>query len=222
MSKYFVILVPTLVIILIRMRPLDLIFRPLNTLTHELSHATVALVLRQKVKRIVLNRDFSGSCLTMTSNKKALFFISLAGYTVPSVLGYALIYITDKNPSAWCFYIITAICVAVLIFALGNGFGRLWVMIFAAFNFALALLKDFGAYYPYVLYLYACILLIENLWSTVTLLDISLVSPKKAGDAALLAKTTHVPAVLWSLFFVCFTVFMFYKSIMLLKTLVVL
>ena len=60
-SKWFIILVPVIVVSIIRLKPIDIVFRSLNTLIHELSHAIIALVLGEKVKQIKINEDFSGS-----------------------------------------------------------------------------------------------------------------------------------------------------------------
>ncbi|MBR1627610.1 MAG: M50 family metallopeptidase [Bacteroidales bacterium] len=207
MTKTFLILTIVLVSMLMRLKPADIFLRTFNTLVHELSHAFVAVLFGQKVQKIVLNRDFSGSCITNVTNKRAMFFISLAGYILPAVIGLFLIYMTRQNITATTFYVIMSLNIISLITIEGNSFGRLWTLCFTAVNFIFALVPVFQPFYKHILYIYACMLLVENFFSTITLLYITLITPKKAGDATLLKKATKIPAIFWSLFFFCFSLF---------------
>ncbi|MBO6118036.1 MAG: M50 family metallopeptidase [Bacteroidales bacterium] len=213
MSKYFIVIAPALVMIFIRLKPFDLILRTFYTLIHELSHALTAKIFSQKVQKIMLNKDFSGVCVTKVSNKKALFFISLAGYTLSSAAGWGLICLIGSTFTPAVFYILIAICIISVIFFIGNTFGRVWSISFAAANLIFVTVPFFKPYYGHIIYIYACILLIDNILSTLTLLYISLVKPNKAGDAAMLKKTTKIPAVFWSIFFFLFAAAMLILSI---------
>lgn len=55
---------------------------------------------------------------------------------------------------------------------------------------------------PYILYFYSCVLLVENMLATLSLLKINLVSAKDSGDSYNLQKITHIPALVYSLLFV--------------------
>lgn len=206
MSKTFLIIVPFIIAVFIRFKPFDLLLRTFNTLTHELSHAFIAVLLRQKVQKIALNKDFSGVCVTKITNKKASFFISLAGYLLPVIIGYIFIRMTDTPTTTLPFYIMLTVSIIAIILAIANSFGRVWTICFAGLNFIFILVPIFRPYYNHILYFYGCTLLIENILSTITLLYITLVSPKKSGDSALLKKATRIPAICWSFFFFCFSV----------------
>ncbi len=213
MSRTFLILIPTIIAILMRLKPFDLLLRTFNTLTHELSHALIAKIFRQKIQKIVLNRDFSGSCITKITNKKSMFFISIAGYTIPALIGYGLILSIPYDISKYLLYSIFIINIISLIFVVANSFGRIWTICFASLNLIFLIVPIFSPYYNHIIYIYACILLIENMLSTITLLYITLTAPKKAGDSSLLKKATKIPAIIWSLSFFCFSVFMLIISI---------
>lgn len=213
MSKTFLVLVPVFIIMLIRLKPFDIILRTLNTFLHELSHAVVALIFREKVQQINLNQDFSGSCTTKVHSKFAQTCIALAGYTFTSLIAYILICNLNKEISSLFFWIFVAICVLAIIMYIRNAFGIIWVLAFTAINFLFIYIPLFKPYYNHIIYIYACIILIENLLSTFTLLYITIKSPKQAGDATLLQKASKVPAIIWSLAFVIIAILLTIKSI---------
>ncbi len=219
MSNTFLITVPIIIFILLRLKPFDVVFRTLNTLVHELSHALVALLFKQKVQKINLNDDFSGSCMVKVNSKFAQICIALAGYTFTSILAYCLI--SSLNTSFGCliFWIMIAICVVALVFYIRNAFGILWTMSFMALNFIFIFVPFFKPYYQHILYVYSWTLLVENLLSTITLLYLCLKNKKKAGDATLLAKATKLPAIFWATLFFAIAMYLFIKSLAMIEML---
>lgn len=213
MSRPFLIVAPIVVFILLRLKPFDVVFRTLNTLVHELSHALVALLFKQKVQKIDLNNDFSGTCVVKTNSKIAQICVALAGYTFTSILAYCLITYLDTQFSSTLFWILIAICVVALVFYVRNTFGILWTMFFIALNFIFIFIPFFKPFYQHILYIYAWTLLNENLLSTITLLYLCLKNKKKAGDATLLAKATKIPAIVWAILFFMIAIYLFIKSI---------
>lgn len=213
MNKHLIVIIPSLIIILIRLKPFDTILRPLCTLVHELSHALVALLFKDKIKEIKLNSDFSGSCTTKSHSKFASFCVSLAGYTLTGVFAYLLIRLIHPNMNATAFYILIIVSIIALILYIRNSFGRVWTLLFVGINLIFIFIPFFRPFYHYIIYFYACILLVENFLSTIILLQIALSTPKKAGDATNLKKITKIPASIWAIFFFCFALFMFYESI---------
>ncbi len=216
MSNTFLILTLIIIAIFVRMKHIDLILRTFNTLIHELSHALFAKLFRQKVQKIIINRNFSGSCVTKISNKKSMFFISLAGYTIPSIIGYVLVYISTTNVTKTIFYIFIIIAVLALIFLIGNSFGRLWTICFCGLNLIFVLVPIFSQFYKNIIFIYAVTLLIENLLSILTLIHITLSTPKTKTDATLLKKSTKIPAFIWTLLFFAFAFWLIVMSIRLL------
>ncbi|MGP1515108.1 MAG: M50 family metallopeptidase [Bacteroidales bacterium] len=213
MSTTFLIVSLVLVAIFIRLKPFDLLFRTFNTLVHELSHAMVAIIFRQKVQKVLLNKNFSGACDTKIDNRTSMFFISVVGYIFPAVIGYLFVYMSMLNITSFPFYIILVVSIVALIFFIGNSFGRVWTLFFAGLNLVFILAPIFSPYYKHILYIYACILLIENLLSTLTLIYVTLITSKKSSDAKLLQKITKIPAIIWCLFFFSFAVTMLFLSI---------
>ena len=213
MSKFFIIIIPVLTIVLIRLNPFDILLRTFNTLIHELSHALLAVLTGNKAMKIELNKDFSGVCVTKSSGKMSKFLISVAGYTLPSVAGYIMIVLIKHGSVAFLFPTLTIICIIAMIFLIRNTFGIIWTLCFCGINFMFIYIPLLHQYYYHIIYIYANILLSENLLSAFTLLYISLTNSKKAGDATNLAKITRIPAVVWSLLFVIFVVFLYIQSI---------
>ncbi|MBR1769357.1 MAG: M50 family metallopeptidase [Bacteroidales bacterium] len=216
MDKIFLIATPVFVILFIRMKYFKTVLRPLNTIIHEFSHAFVALLLGEKIKELKINSDASGSCTTSIKSKKKSFFIALAGYTLPSVLAYFIIYRLQNDYTVLAYYVLIAICLLAVVLYIRNSFGVFWILAFTFLNILLIYVPFLSAFQKEVLYIYACILLTENTFSVFELLYINLGSAKKSGDSYNLQKITHIPALVFTLLFLAFALFMVYKSVLLL------
>jgi hypothetical protein len=212
MNRWFLILVPVIVVSIIRLKPIDLFLRSLNTLIHEFSHAFVALCLGEKVKEIKLNDDFSGSCTTKSKSKFKAFLVSLSGYTMCAIVSYLLIRFMNNEYNKYVFYLLIFLCIFSLIMYIRNTFGILWVVGFLAINLIIVFVPYFSKIFPQIIYVYANIIMIENFLSTLTLLHLNILSSKKAGDSYNLQKATHLPALFYTLFFVAISCFFIYKS----------
>ncbi len=218
MSSFWVISVPIMVVCFIRVGYFKTILRPLNTLVHELSHAIIALVLGQKVKSISINNDGSGTCIIKSNSRIKSFLISFAGYIIPSLFGYFIICeIYDSNVTM-VLYLLTILGLIALIFYIRNTFAVLWIVGFCTFNITLLFVPYFYNIREIFLYLYACILLIENFLSTIELFHLNLISSKKSGDSYNLQKTTHIPSIFFTLLFMVFSLFMVCKSFVVIKS----
>ena len=211
-SKWFIILVPVIVVSIIRLKPIDIVFRSLNTLIHELSHAIIALVLGEKVKQIKINEDFSGSCLTKSKSKFKAFLVSLSGYCLCALLSFLMIKYMNSSFNKYIFYSLIILCMIALIMYIRNSFGIIWTVGFLCLNLIIVLVPMAKNIYPHIIYIYANIIMIENFFSTLTLLHINILSSKKSGDSYNLQKSTHIPAMFWTIFFIVFSAFMIYKS----------
>ena len=56
------------------------------------------------------------------------------------------------------------------------------------------------------------LIIIESVWSSLVLLYLSIFHADQSGDAANLRNATHVPAFVWALLFVSFSLWMAYCS----------
>ncbi len=220
MQKIFVILIPTIVMICIRMKYIQAVLRPFNTLVHELSHALVALLLGEKIKEIKINPDYSGSCTTKSESRLKSFFVSIVGYIVPSLLAYLIICELQNSMLDLVFYVLMFVSVFALLLYVKNSFGIVWIVVFCMINAFFLYIPWFKDAQVYILYFYACILLTENTLSALSLVSINLGSARDAGDSYNLQKITHIPAIFYSLLFFGFSVFMVYASFKVVLTMI--
>lgn len=215
-SKTFIIIAITIIILVIRINNIGIAFRSINTLIHELSHAIMAILTKGKVTEIKLNDNASGSCTTKSKGKFKTFLVSSAGYIFSALFSYLLFYSIGEEWNKYFFYFFLAISVISLIFWIRNAYGIIWTLAFASINFALILIPNaIHNYSNYILLIFGLLIAIDNLIACLTIVYISIITPKKAGDATNIAKTTKIPAFIWSLLFLAFSVFIIYKSYLL-------
>lgn len=179
-------------------------FNIINTALHEFGHAIMALLLNGQVRRIELFRDSSGITTTQSDSKIKTFLISLAGYPFAVSVAYVAFYLLHHDAAQGFVIGISLLFLLMLLLWIRNAYGILWVLLFCGLNFFLISLKD-PKYLNMAALFYATAILTESVSSVLVLLFLSVKSAQKAGDAANLAKITHVPAVFWSLLFAAYT-----------------
>ena len=179
-------------------------FNIINTGLHEFGHALMALLLDGEVHKIELFKDTSGSTVTQTKHKAAAFLISLAGYPFAASVGWFSFYLVKHGAATGLVIGLTVLFVVMLLFWIRNWYGALWVVLFTGIT-ALLLFLDDAQYAEYVAMFYAVMILTESVVSSVVLLVLSFKDSSKAGDATNLANLTHVPAAIWSLLFLAYT-----------------
>ncbi|GGN98770.1 M50 family metallopeptidase [Saccharibacillus kuerlensis] len=190
--------------ILTRLIPFSSLFRNLNTMIHEFGHAVVALATSGQVSGIDLNANHSGVTYVTTYSTWSSILVSLAGYTSASLFAVLLFYGYYKRQQKQGLIIMTAVALIMLIMYVHQGFGLIWLIGFIALNAVMY----FAAWEPLCnfYYLLLCFLTLEeSIFSSLYLAWLSVTSPRSAGDAALLAQTTFVPAIGWSILFVAFS-----------------
>ncbi|MFZ4399207.1 MAG: M50 family metallopeptidase [Bacteroidales bacterium] len=187
-------------------------FRVVNTLIHESGHALMALLLSGKVYRIDLMSDTSGSALTATKNGFSSFLVSLAGYPASALFAYFCFYCIEQKAANYVVYILTGIAFLNLIFYIRNAYGVFWILIFVAIAVMIIYLNESMLMYSFAL-LCSFIILTDAVISNINLLVISIKTPKAAGDAKNLSDATHLPAILWALLLLAFSILCAYKTI---------
>ncbi|MDP4099053.1 M50 family metallopeptidase [Paenibacillus sp. P96] len=192
--------------LLTRFIPFSHIFRTLNTMIHEFAHAVVTLVMSGQVQRIDLNADHSGVTYSIITSQASAILTSLAGYTGASLFAVLLFYLHARQRHQWGLGVMTLVAAVMIILYVHEGYGLLWLAGFIVLNVIVMLLggRTLGKLYYLLL---AFITLEESVAGTIIILTASLVSPSQAGDAANLASWTHVPAWLWSILFLVFSLF---------------
>ena len=215
-TKTFIIIAITFIFLVIRIKNIGIAFRSINTLIHEISHALMALLTGGKVTEIKLNDNASGSCTTKSKGKFKTFLVSSAGYISSALFSLLLFYSLGKEWNQYFFYFFLVISVFALIFWIRNTYGIIWTLAFSSINFALILIPNaIHNYSNYILLIFGLLIAIDNLIACLTLLYISIITPKKAGDATNIAKTTKIPAFFWSLLFLVITLYIGYQSYLL-------
>ena len=172
--------------------------RVLETMIHEGGHVLMAAILGTKIAKINLFSDTSGETHIAGAGKFKTVLIALVGYPFSSVFAYGSFWAIEQNYHYFLIGTFCAVTLFFLLFYLRNKYGIFWAITFIAAN-------------AYVLYLqkmeiinilaivYADILFLSSLFSCVILVYLSFKSPNKAGDAALIRKSVHIPAQITAL-----------------------
>ncbi len=185
-------------VILIRIPGIGVYFRTLNTLLHENGHALAALLLKGEVQRIELKSDLSGSALTKTPSKGKAAVVAFTGYPFAMAGAALLIRLSLKGYETAGLLILASLALINAIFVVRNTYGLAWLITFAALILLVNWLKQ--PLLTQVFFLAVSqIAFAEAVISTLVILYLGMVQPKKAGDATLLAKLTGIPAAIWAL-----------------------
>lgn len=189
--------------LLTRFIPFSSLFRNLDTMIHEFGHALVTLLLSGRVLRIELYADHSGVTYSAIGAGVKAIAVSLAGYPLASLFSVLLFYLYRKERHRGGLLLASAVALVMLLLYVRGGFGMFWLSGFIVLNIAVLLLwPKFSKYY----YLFLAFLTLEeSVAGTLVLVSASIFSPSGAGDAANLARMTPLPAILWALLFLLFS-----------------
>ncbi|UQZ35058.1 hypothetical protein C2I18_16935 [Paenibacillus sp. PK3_47] len=189
--------------LLTRFIPFSSLFRNLDTMIHEFGHALVTLLLSGRVLRIELYADHSGVTYSAIGAGVKAMAVSLAGYPLASLFSLLLFYLYRKEQHRWGLMLASTVALIMLLLYVRGSFGMLWLSGFILLNIAvMMLLPKFSKYY----YLFLAFLTLEeSVAGTLVLVTASIFSPSGAGDAANLARMTPLPAILWALLFMLFS-----------------
>ena len=214
MQQYLLWIVMVVVALLLpRIPVVGKFFNIINTGVHEFGHALMALLLDGEVHKIELFKDTSGTTVTQTKHKAAAFLISLAGYPFAVSVGWLAFYLVQNGAAMGLVLGLSILFLLMLFFWIRNWYGALWVLLFCVLNAFLIYWKD-GQYVEYVAKFYAVMLLTESVVSSLVLLVLSFRDSSKAGDATNLQNLTRVPAAIWSLLFLAYTLWVVYRVVM--------
>ena len=187
-------------------------FNIINTALHEFGHALVALCTGGQVNKIELFKDTSGTTTTQSSSRLSAFLTSLAGYPFAVSVAWLSFYLTGQGAAQGLVVGLSVLFFIMLLFWIRNGYGVLWVLLFCGANVALIYWGG-DPYVRYAAIFYATMILVESVTSALVLLFLTVRDAQKAGDAANLAKITHVPAFVWGLLFAAYTGWVVYKVV---------
>ena len=214
MSPHLILLIFVAIALLLpRIPVVGKFFNIINTGVHEFGHALMALLLDGEVHKIELFKDTSGATVTQTKHKAAAFLISLAGYPFAVSVGWLAFYLVQNGAAMGLVLGLSILFLLMLVFWIRNWYGALWVFLFTGIT-ALLLFLDNALYTEYVAMFYAVMILTESVVSSFLLTVLSFKDSSKAGDATNLANLTHVPAAIWSLLFLAYTLWVVYHVVM--------
>ena len=185
-------------------------FNIINTAIHELGHALMALILEGKVHRIELFSDSAGSTTTQNKGKFRTFMVAISGYPFASAVAYFSFYLLNFGYEKHLLIGLSILFLFMLLLWIRNVYGVIWVLLFCRINVFLLYYNNIKIINIAALF-YATVILTESVFSTFTLLYLSLKYPQQAGDATNLKKITHIPTVIWALLFVAFSGWIAYE-----------
>lgn len=189
---------------LTRLIPFSSWFRILDTMIHELGHAVMTLLMSGQVLSIELNPDHSGVTYSMlASGGWGPIVVSLAGYMSASLFAILMFYGYAKKKQDTGLITITVLALLMVIFFVRAGYGLWWLVIFMIVNLIFYFIG--GKIRNFYYLLLAFLVLEESVVSPLTLLIMAVTRPKQAGDATNLANMTGLPAFVWALLFLLFS-----------------
>ncbi|MFC4372811.1 M50 family metallopeptidase [Nocardia halotolerans] len=198
---WLVLATAVLALVLVGYRPLWRLTRAAVTVAHEGGHALFALCTGRRLHAITLHTDTSG--LTVSSGKPTglgMIITAAAGYPAPALLGLGYAALLGSGRVTVMLWATLAMLAAVLI-KVRNVYGVLTVLVLGAAVFGVSWFGDDLLQAGFA-YLAAWFLLAA---SVRPVLEMQRGRRRQRGpgvsDADQLARLTHLPALLWVLFF---------------------
>jgi len=208
---FYILLITAL--LLTRIPVLGKYFRSVNTLVHEAGHAFSTLLLSGEVIAVNLFADTSGTTVTKAKGKVPQALIALAGYPVSALTGWLCLFLLNKGYHLYILFILTSIALIIMILSLRNAYGLFWAGTFVVLNLLLIYFNNRTLIYAFAAF-YSVIIFTDAIISSFVLLVLSIRQPRKAGDATNLQKITKLPAAVWALLLLVFTLFISWLSVM--------
>ncbi len=187
-------------------------FRSINTMVHEGGHAFMTLLVSGELIAVNLFADTSGNTVTKSKNKFLQILIALSGYLISAGCGYFFLYLQSKGYYLHILFILVSLALLLMVLSIRNAYGLFWAGTFTLINLLLIYFNEPNSIYITAAF-YSLIVMTDAVLSSFILLVISIKTPKKAGDASNLQKFTGIPAVVWALVFVLFSLLMAYYSV---------
>jgi len=207
---FYILLVVSL--LLTRIPLVGKYFRSVNTMVHEGGHAFMTLLVSGELIAVNLFADTSGNTVTKSKNKFLQILIALSGYLISAWCGYFFLYLLSKGHHLHILFILVSLALLLMVLSLRNAYGLFWAGTFTLINLLLIYFNEPNSIYMAAAF-YSLIIMTDAVLSSFILLIISIKTPKKAGDAANLQKFTGIPAIIWALIFVSFSILMSYFSV---------
>lgn len=187
-------------LLLLRIPFIGKILRVTNTLVHESGHMLVALFTGGKVIKVELFSDVSGTTQTTNSSTFSGILTAISGYPFASFFAMVSAWLIHINQPKWIIIALMALALINLLFYVRNIYGFIWLVVFL---FSTGWLSSKGT--PNQIHITATglmlILIADSTLSALELLVLAISQPNKSGDAKVLEKSTHIPAVIYGFIF---------------------
>ncbi|MDQ3157260.1 MAG: M50 family metallopeptidase [Actinomycetota bacterium] len=183
-------------LVLVAYGPLWSHTRHLVTLVHESGHALVALATGRRLNSITLHSDTSG--LTVSSGRQTgpgMIATAAAGYLAPAALGLLIAALVQADRTMWALWFALA-ALALMLLYIRNWFGLLVVAV-AGVGVAAIVWKAPERVQHAAALLAAWFMLIAAPRTALELWSHRRGRRSRTTDADVLARLTHMPAVLW-------------------------
>lgn len=183
-------------LVLVAYGPLWSHTRHLVTLVHESGHALIALATGRRLNSITLHSDTSG--LTVSSGRPAgagMIATAAAGYLAPAAFGLIIAGLVQLDRTMWALWIALGV-LALMLIHIRNWFGLLVVAIAGAGVAAVVWWAPERVQHGAAM-LVAWFMLIAAPRTAIELWSHRRRSRSRTTDADLLARLTHLPAVIW-------------------------
>lgn len=172
-----------------------------NTLVHEVGHATMSVLTGGSVEKIELFANTEGTAWSSNRFWLGRVLTSLAGY--PAASGTALVYLCLIKHELYLYVLISLVFILIVsfIFWIRNIYGFFWV-ISLMLLFGVLIFYGNDVVIENVLLLITSIIFVESILSAFTIFMLSFSQPTNAGDATNLWKSViFIPSPIWGSFF---------------------
>ncbi|MBQ2303107.1 MAG: M50 family metallopeptidase [Bacteroidales bacterium] len=127
-------IIPFVVVILLRIKPIGTWLATINTFFHEDFHALTALLLGNKVKEIEFDQKLGGSCSSLSTGKFKTFLTALSGYTGCNLMSLILIYAINHSRIEITFLLLAIFSLLIIVLYMRKPYALVWTLAFATAN----------------------------------------------------------------------------------------
>ncbi|MEO6471320.1 MAG: M50 family metallopeptidase [Aeromicrobium sp.] len=183
-------------LVLVAYEPLWTHTRHLVTLVHESGHALIAVVTGRRLNSITLHSDTSG--LTVSSGRPTgpgMIATAAAGYLAPAVFGLIIAGLVRVDRTMWALWLALGALAVMLVF-IRNWFGLLIVAVAGIAVAAIVWWAPERVQHSAAM-LVAWFLLVAAPRTALELWSHRRRQRSRTTDADVLARLTHLPAVIW-------------------------
>jgi riboflavin transporter FmnP len=198
--------------VLMRVPILGTYLTVVNTMIHESGHALMALLTHGDVAAMSLFMNTEGATWVASASRFGQILTSLAGYVFSSVAAFAFFWLLKKSKHSLVCCLLLGFVAADLLLWVRNLYGILWLLTFGAL--LIYLLRSSRTMLVRYAMLFICgIVWVDSIWSAVQVLELAVLYPSSAGDAANLARYAVLPAFVWGALFVLQSLFFGWRAV---------